>query len=105
MKNILITEDDKKLRDGLIEILKVKGYSIDSADNGQQALEKIKKTDFDIVLTDQIMPVMKGLELLKNILQIKPNTKVIIITAFGTINDAVEAIKAGPRIISRSHLK
>ena len=95
MKNILVTEDDEKMRNGLVEILKEEGYNVDSADNGQKGLELIKKKDYDVVLTDLIMPVMGGMELLRNIEQIKPGTSVIIITAFGTIENAVEAIKVG----------
>lgn len=95
MKNILITEDDEKMRNGLAEILKEEGYNVDSAQNGQKGLEMIKKKDYDVVLTDLIMPVMGGMELLRNIKQIKPRISVIIITAFGTVENAVEAIKVG----------
>ena len=95
MKNILITEDDEKMRNGLVEILKEEGYNVDPAQNGQKGLEMIKVKDYDVVLTDLIMPVMGGMELLRNIKQIKPETSVIIITAFGSIENAVEAIKVG----------
>jgi DNA-binding NtrC family response regulator len=95
MKKILVTEDDQKMRDGLVEILKEEGYEVDFAQNGQKGLEKIKEKDYDIVLTDLIMPVMDGMELLRNIKHTKPGTSVIIITAFGTIENAVEAIKVG----------
>ncbi|MBW6471043.1 MAG: response regulator [Methanosarcinaceae archaeon] len=95
MKNILITEDDENMRNGLEEILKGEGYNVDSVNNGQKGLELIKKNNYDVVLTDLIMPVMGGMELLRNIRQIKPRTSVIIITGFGTIDNAVEAIKAG----------
>ena len=95
MKNILVTEDDEKMRNGLVEILKGEGYNVDSADNGQKGLEMIKEKDYDVVLSDLIMPVMGGMELLRNIKQIKPETSVIFITAFGTIENAVEAIKVG----------
>lgn len=95
MKNILITEDDEKMRMGLVEILKEEGYNVDSAENGQKGLEMINEKDYDVVLVDLIMPVMGGLELLRNIKQVKPWISVIIITAFGTVENAVEAIKAG----------
>ena len=95
MKNILIIEDDTTMRNGLAEILKEAGYNVDSAENGQKGLEKIREKDYDIVLTDLIMPVMGGMELLRNIKHFKPGTSVIIITAFGTIENAVEAIKVG----------
>ena len=95
MKNILVIEDDKKMRDGLVEILADEGYNVDSAENGQVGLEKIKKKEFDVILTDLIMPVMGGMDVLMEIKHIKPGANVIIITAFGTIENAVDAIKAG----------
>ncbi len=95
MKNILVIEDDKKMRDGLVEILTDEGYNVESAENGQVGLEKIKKKEFDVILTDLIMPVMGGMEVLMEIKHIKPGANVIIITAFGTIENAVDAIKAG----------
>jgi DNA-binding response OmpR family regulator len=95
MKNILIIEDDKKMRDGLVEILKDEGYHVESVENGLLGIEKVKKQDFDVVLTDLIMPVMGGMEVLKEIKRIKLKTCVIIITAFGTIENAVEAVKTG----------
>jgi len=58
-------------------------------------LEKIRKKEFDVILTDLIMPVMGGMEVLMEIKHIKPMANVIIITAFGTIENAVDAIKAG----------
>ncbi|VVB85343.1 Chemotaxis protein CheY [uncultured archaeon] len=95
MKNILIIEDDSKMREALKEILKDEGYNVDSVENGQLGLEAIKKKDFDVVLTDLIMPVMGGMEVLREIKRTKPKTIVIIITAFGTIENAVDALKAG----------
>ncbi len=95
MKNILVIEDDQKMRDGLVEILSDEGYNVESAENGQLGLEKIKTKEYDVILTDLIMPVMGGMEVLMEIKHIKPRTNVIIITAFGTIENAVDAIKAG----------
>lgn len=93
--NILIIEDDRKMRDGLLEILTDEGYQVDSAENGQIGLDKLKKKDFDVVLTDLIMPVVGGMEVLRETKRIKPRTHVILITAFATIENAVEAMKAG----------
>lgn len=95
MKNILVIEDDKKMRDGLVEILAEQGYQVDSAENGQIGLEKIKKKDFDIVITDLIMPVMGGMDVLRETKHMKPKTHVILVSAFATIENAVEAMKAG----------
>ncbi|SNQ61597.1 sigma-54-dependent transcriptional regulator [Candidatus Methanoperedens nitratireducens] len=95
MKNILIIEDEKEIRDGLVEVLEDAGFAVDSADNGEQGLEKIAKKDFDIVVTDLIMPVVGGMEVLRETKHIKPRTRVILITAFATVDNAVEAMKAG----------
>lgn len=95
MKNILIIEDEKEIRDGLAEVLEDAGFFVDSADNGRQGLEKIVKKDFDVVVTDLIMPVVGGMEVLREIKRIKPRVRVIMITAFATVDNAVEAMKAG----------
>lgn len=95
MKNILIIEDEQNMRIGLEEILKDAGYNVESFGNGQLGVDKLKQKDFDVVLTDLIMPVMGGMEVLKEIKHNKPKTCVILMTAFGTIENAVEAVKAG----------
>ncbi len=95
MKNILVIEDDKKMRNGLVELLKEEGYHVEPAENGQMGIEIFKKKDFDAVLTDLIMPSVGGMEVLREIKRMKPKTCVIMITAFGTIENAVEALKAG----------
>src|SRR3972149_1166171 len=95
MKNILIIDDEKEIREGLVEILKDAGFAVDSADNGEQGLDKIKRKDFDVVVTDLIMPVVGGMEVLRGTKHIKPQTRVILITAFATVDNAVEAMKAG----------
>ena len=95
MKNILIIEDEKEIREGLAELLEEAGFSVDSTDNGQQGLEKIKRKDFDVVVTDLIMPVAGGMEVLRETKRMKPKTLVILITAFATVDNAVEAMKAG----------
>lgn len=95
MKTILIIEDEKEIRDGLVEVLEDAGFAVDSADNGQVGLEKIKKMDFDAVVTDLIMPVIGGMDVLRETKRIKPKTSVILITAFATVDNAVEAMKAG----------
>ncbi len=95
MKNILIIEDEKEIRKGLAEVLEDAGFAVDSADNGQQGLEKIVKKDFDVVVTDLIMPIVGGMEVLRETKRIKPQILVVMITAFATVDNAVEAMKAG----------
>ncbi len=95
MKNILVIEDEKEIRNGLVEVLEDAGFAVDSAENGQLGLEKIRKKDFDVVVTDLIMPVVDGMEVLRETKHVKPQTRVILVTAFATIDNAVEAMKAG----------
>lgn len=95
MKNILIIEDEKEIREGLVELLEDAGFLVDFAENGRQGLEKIGKKDYDVVVTDLIMPVVGGMEVLREIKRIKPQIHVVLITAFATIDNAVEAMKAG----------
>lgn len=92
---ILVVEDDREMREGLVEILGEEGYAVASADNGEGAISKFMKGDYDLVLTDLIMPGMSGMDVLREIKRLKPETHVIIITAFATIENAVEALKMG----------
>ena len=95
MKKILIVDDDSELRANLSEILKGAGYHIAEVPSGKEAIEKIASKDFDIALLDLMMPRMNGIDVLKEIKKIKPKIKVIMITAFATVENAVEAIKKG----------
>ena len=94
MKKILIVDDDAELSGNLTEILEDAGYQTDMAANGTEALEKI--TDgFDVVMLDMIMPGMSGLEVITELKKLVPATKIIMITAFATVDNAVQAIKLG----------
>jgi DNA-binding response OmpR family regulator len=95
MNKILIVDDDNEFRASLSELLKGKGYSTDEASSGEEAIEKAASEDFDIILLDLMMPKMSGMDVLVEVRKIKPETKIIMITAFATIDNAVEAIKKG----------
>ena len=95
MKKILIVDDDAELRANLSEILRGAGYYTDEAASGKEAIEKITSKDFDIALLDLMMPKMSGIDVLKEIKKIKPKIRVIMITAFATVENAVDAIKRG----------
>ncbi|WP_456474454.1 response regulator [Candidatus Pyrohabitans sp.] len=95
MQEILIVEDDPKLRQGLKILLEKKGYSPKVAEDGVKAINMIKKQKFDLVITDLVMPGADGMEVLRNVKKHSPLTKVIIITAFGTVDSAVRAMKMG----------
>ncbi|MEA1927237.1 MAG: sigma-54 dependent transcriptional regulator [Candidatus Auribacterota bacterium] len=96
MKNtILIVDDEKNLREGLAEALQSPSWKILLAENGFQAEEIIRREAVDLVLSDLKMPTMTGLELLKKVQAFSPTTIFIIMTAYGTVDTAVEAIKEG----------
>jgi two-component system NtrC family response regulator len=94
-KRILVVDDDESLRWVTQAQLQQTGYQVDAAANGKEALEKIQETPPDLVITDLMMPGMTGVELLRNIRADSPEIIVILVTAFGTVENAVEAIKAG----------
>jgi len=93
--NILVVDDEKSMREILEIFLKSEGYGVSVAENGEKAIDAVRKDIFDLIITDMKMPKVGGLELLKNVKQIAPDTIVVIITAFGTTDSAVEAMKLG----------
>ncbi len=95
MVKVLVVDDDQDLRDNLMEVLSENGFSPDSAENGEIALEKLQDNMFDLVLLDSVMPGMDGLETLPLIKRTYPKTRVIMLTAFSTVNSAVEAMRSG----------
>ena len=94
-KSILIIDDDKSLRRVLEFQLGEEGYKVLAADNGMSGLEMFQDNEIDLVITDIQMPEMDGIELLKRIKAISSDTVVIIITAYGSIQSAVEAMRYG----------
>lgn len=93
--NILVVDDEKDYCDVLKMILTGKGYKVDTCGNGQEAVKKLEKKSFDLVITDLCMPVMDGRQLLEEIKKRDWDTEVIMLTAHGTIEKAVDAMKAG----------
>ncbi|MGQ9644208.1 MAG: sigma-54-dependent transcriptional regulator [Ignavibacterium sp.] len=92
---ILVVDDEEIIRDSISYILDSEGYEVDKAENGKIAYEKIKEKHFDLVITDIEMPAMKGTELLEKIKTLDPQTAVIIITAFGSLDTAITALRNG----------
>lgn len=93
--DVLIVEDDGALCEALCETLDIAGYCVMSADNGVDAMVRLEQYQFKLVVSDVKMPVMDGLQLLKNIQTKYPHTPMLLMTAFGTISKAVEAMQAG----------
>ena len=96
MAKLLVVDDEKNIRSGLAKFLESSGHQVTTAECGPRALAVLAgESNFDLVLTDYQMAEMNGLELLKQIKQHHPDTLVILMTAFGTIENAVAAMKAG----------
>jgi two-component system response regulator PilR (NtrC family) len=92
---ILIAEDEKSMREVLEIFLQEEGYETFTAKDGKEALEMLEGDIYDVVITDIKMPRADGFEVLKKTKEISPQTVVIMITAFGTTESAIEAIKLG----------
>ena len=93
--NILVVDDEFSVRDSLCNWFKIEGYRVDTAGNGMEALKKLQEDVWDIVLVDIKMPGMDGMELQRQIKKIDNTMIVIIITAYATVDTAVEAMKEG----------
>ena len=95
METILVVDDEKNYLLVLSEVLQEEGYEVLTAQDGHEALEIQKSSDLDLILTDMKMPAMDGIELLENIKGLDPDLPVIMMTAHGTIDKAVEAMQKG----------
>jgi DNA-binding NtrC family response regulator len=91
----LIVEDDREMSRFLTELLAEEGYDVESVNDGPSALEVYQQGVFDLVITDLMMPRMKGTELVRRLKAQDAHANILLITAFGTIESAVEAIHAG----------
>ena len=92
---ILVVDDDQGMRETLLAVLADYGYLVDAAANGVETMRLAEQKVFDVVLLDLKMPDCSGLELLPRLKAIAPETSVIIMTAFGTVKHAVEAVRLG----------
>lgn len=95
MFSILVVEDQKNMRESLVIAFKRAGYQVSSVDTGEKAVELQKNHFYDLVVVDMKMETMDGLDVLSNIKQIHPTTEVIVMTAFGTIDSAIQAMRKG----------
>jgi len=93
--SILLVEDEQVLRESIAQLLTEEGYEVVEAVDGQDAYEKVVDRAFDLVLTDIHMPRMDGLALLERLQRTVPETPIIVLTAFGTVDSAVAAMRAG----------
>lgn len=92
---VLVADDDRNIRNSLKMLLESSGYQVDTAGDGEEALNKCKERHPDIALIDMKMPKVSGLELLSYIRGLSRKTSVVILTAHGTVAEAVDAMKLG----------
>jgi DNA-binding NtrC family response regulator len=95
MKKVLIVDDEKEFRTYLSEALAGAGYETQAAASGREAVDLASDGDFDVVLLDLIMPKMSGSDVLVELRRVSPRSRVIMITAFASIENAVDAIRRG----------
>jgi len=95
MNRILVVDDERSMRDFLSIMLKKEGYEVVTAENGGDALKTVQGEIFDLVISDVKMPGLDGIDVLKAVKEVSPETVVIMITAFATTETAVEAMKLG----------
>jgi len=96
-KTILIVEDDTLVRESLAELLAREGYGVSFVGDGRQGFELLEKNSFDVILLDRRLPDRGGIDFLRECRQKFPGTDVVMMTSFGTIETAVEAMRAGAR--------
>ncbi len=95
MAKLLIVDDEKAIRGALRDILEYEGYSVEEASDGEQGLEMVKQNDYDVVLCDIKMPKIEGLDLLLKAGEMGRGAQFIMISAYGNVENAVEATKRG----------
>jgi DNA-binding response OmpR family regulator len=91
--NILVVDDETVARQSLTDILKLEGYNVTSAPNGQAAVEYVRTHPIDLMIVDLRMPGMDGLEVVQVVNQVSPETEVILLTAFGSTETAIQALR------------
>ena len=94
-KHLLLVEDEAPLREALAERLAEHGFDVEQADTGEQALERLAEFAYDVVIADLRLPGVDGTRVLEDALSRYPDIIGIIVTGYGTVKDAVEAIKRG----------
>ncbi|MCX6065182.1 MAG: response regulator transcription factor [Chloroflexi bacterium] len=91
--NILVVDDEPIARQSLSDILRLEGYNVTSIANGELAVEHVRRYAVDLILLDLKMPGMNGLDVVQVVNQIAPETEIILLTAYGSMESAVEALR------------
>ena len=92
---ILLADDEGSIRESLAEVLRQEGYQVDTAADGTEALAAIDKGDYGVIVTDLRMPGADGLAVLRHVREVAPQTLVLLVTAYASIETAVEALRQG----------
>ncbi|MCD6151426.1 MAG: sigma-54-dependent Fis family transcriptional regulator, partial [Deltaproteobacteria bacterium] len=92
---ILIVDDNVSLRESLAAVFLAEGFIVDQAEDGSLAIEKLGQNNYDVVITDIKMPKIGGIDVLKEAKKLNPSTVVVMMTGYGTVESAVEAMKFG----------
>jgi two-component system response regulator AtoC len=111
MKKILVAEDEQTLREGIVTAFRDRGWQVTEAADGAEAMERLENEVFDVLVTDYKMPHRTGLEVLKRSKMINEGTVAVVMTAYGTVESAIEVMKAGaydyvlkPVVMAELHL-
>lgn len=107
---ILVVDDDRTLREGCVSVLQVEGYNVTSCGRGDEAIEMVRRTNFDVVLVDLYMTPVAGMDILKAVLAANADAIVVMMTGNPSVNSSVEALRVGawdylPKPFSGAHLQ
>ena len=94
-KKILIIDDELQILGFLEDLFRKEGWTVETADSGSSGIERLEQNRFDIVLTDLKMPGPDGIEVLRTAKKLQSDTEVIMMTGYGTVDSAIEAMRAG----------
>ena len=92
---VLVVDDEKFIRDIIADFLGMEGYIVRTAEDGSSAVSELERARYDMIISDLKMPRMGGLELLKEVAKTHPDTLTVIMTGFGTVETAIDAMKRG----------
>jgi len=92
---VFLVDDEEELVSSMSQRLENRGFVVETAFDGESAVKFLKENDVDVMVLDQVMPGMDGIQTLREVKKFKPGLKVIMLTGYGTIDTAIEGIKAG----------